>query len=86
MPRAIGVLAMEHIAVGLVEDGTLAAPIRVFPPLGSSSVGLHAMPPDKIAETIKTEILAVAGDHLAQGSSCRPRSTRCCRQGCRCTY
>jgi glucokinase len=62
MPRAIGVLAMEHIAVGLVEDGTLAAPIRVFPPLGSSSVGLHAMPPDKIAETIKTEILAVAGD------------------------
>ena len=63
MPRAIGVLAMEHIAVGLVENGTLAAPIRVFPPLGSSSVGLHAMPPDKIAETIKTEILAVAGDH-----------------------
>jgi glucokinase len=61
MARAVGVLAMEHIAVGLVEDGTLAAPIRVYPPLGSSSVGLHGMPPEQIAETIKSEILAVAG-------------------------
>jgi glucokinase len=61
MSRAIGVLAMEHIAVGLVEDGALAGPIRVYPPLGSSSVGLHAMPPEQIAETIRTEILAVAG-------------------------
>jgi glucokinase len=61
MSRAIGVLAMEHIAVGLVEDGALAGPIRVYPPLGSSSVGLHAMPPEQIAETIRTEMLAVAG-------------------------
>jgi glucokinase len=61
MSRGIGVLAMEHIAVGLVEDGALAGPIRVYPPLGSSSAGLHAMPPEQIAETIRAEILAVAG-------------------------
>jgi glucokinase len=61
MSRAIGVLAMEHIAVGLVEDGALAGSIRVYPPLGSSSVGLHGMPPEQIAETIRAEILAVAG-------------------------
>jgi predicted NBD/HSP70 family sugar kinase len=61
MSRAIGVLAMEHIAVGIVEDGTLAGPVRVYPPHGSPSVGLHAMPPEQIAETIRTEILALAG-------------------------
>ena len=61
MSRAIGVLAMEHIAVGLVEDGALAGPVRVYPPRGSPSVGLHAMPPEQIAETIRTEIVAVAG-------------------------
>jgi glucokinase len=61
MSRGIGVLAMEHIAVGLVEDGALAGPVRVYPPLGSSSAGLHAMPPEQIAETIRAEILAVAG-------------------------
>ena len=61
MARAVGVLAMEHIAVGLVEGGTLAGPIRVYPPPGSSSVGLHGMPPEQIAETIRTEILAAAG-------------------------
>src|SRR5262245_32581869 len=61
MSRAMGVLAMEHIAVGLVEDRALAGPVRVYPPVGSPSAGLHAMPPEQIAETIRTEILAVAG-------------------------
>jgi glucokinase len=61
MQRAIGVLAMEHIAVGLVENGALAGPIRVYPSNGSSSVGLHSMPPEQIAETIRTEIQAAAG-------------------------
>jgi glucokinase len=67
MSRAVGVLAMEHIAVGLVEDGRLAGPIRVYPPLGSSSSGLHAMPPEQIAEAIRTEILAVAGGAAVDG-------------------
>jgi glucokinase len=62
MARAIGVLAMEHIAVGLVENSALVGPVRIYPSDGSPSIGLHSMPPEQIAETIRIEIEAAAGD------------------------
>ena len=60
MGRAIGVLAMEHIAVGLVEDHHLVGPIRVFPDDRSASSPLQSMPADQIAETICAQMKAAA--------------------------
>jgi glucokinase len=65
MGRAIGVLAMEHIAVGLVEDHRLVGPIRVYPDDASASSPLQSMPADQIAETICAQIGEVAqGERL----------------------
>ena len=52
MRRAIGVLAMEHIAVGLVESHRLVGPMHIYPPDGSASNPLQSMPADQIAEMI----------------------------------
>jgi glucokinase len=63
MGRAIGALAMEHIAVGLVEDHRLVGPIRVFPDDGTASSPLQSMPADQIAETICAKIKEVGQGH-----------------------
>ena len=60
MGRAIGVLAMEHIAVGLVEDHRLVGPVRVYPDDRSARSPLQSMPADQIAETICAQMKAVA--------------------------
>jgi glucokinase len=59
MGRAIGVLAMEHIAVGLVEDHRVVGPIRVYPDDRAASSPLQGMPADQIAETICAQMRAV---------------------------
>lgn len=59
MGRAIGALAMEHIAVGLVEDHRLVGPVRVQTG-GPGSIPLQSMPADQIAETICAKIREVA--------------------------
>lgn len=60
MRRAIGVLAMEHIAAGLVEDHRLQGAMRVYPDGGSPEGRLQTMPAEQIAEAIGTQIEAAA--------------------------
>ncbi len=60
MGRAIGVLAMEHIAVGLVEDHGLVGPVRLYPDDRSARSPLQSMPADQIAETICLQMKEVA--------------------------
>ncbi len=55
----IGVLAAEHIAVGLVNDHQLISPLRVFPPVDSDSDFLNELPKDEIARRIAEQIEAV---------------------------
>jgi glucokinase len=56
MARAIGVLAPEHLAVGLVEDGKLVGPLHTFPEGQSQSDELRGMPPEEIAGCIVQQI------------------------------
>ena len=60
MRRAIGVLAMEHIAVGLVENHRLVGPMHLYPADGSASSPLQSMPADQIAEMICAQMNEVA--------------------------
>ena len=59
MPKTVGVLVMEHIAVGLVEGNKLAAPPSLYPEQGSSADALLAMPAENIGERIKQQIADV---------------------------
>ena len=67
MARTIGVMAMEHIAVGLVEDNRLIGEARVFPDNDCDT--LAEMPAEQIAQGIAAQIQAVAegGDIAAIG-------------------
>jgi len=56
MRRTAGVLVMEHIAVGLVEDGKVVGPLRRYPEKLDSSEALLSMPADKIAECIRQQL------------------------------
>ena len=59
MPKTVGVLVMEHIAVGLVEGNKLSAPPSLYPEQGSSADALLAMPAESIGERIKQQIADV---------------------------
>ena len=62
----IGVLAAEHIAVGLVNHHQLVGSLRVFPPVDSDSDFLIELPNDEIARRIAEQIEAVAdGQEIA---------------------
>ncbi len=56
MPRSIGVLAREHIAVGLVEEHQVVAPVLVFPGKGDDPDALQAIPAEAIGERIREQI------------------------------
>ncbi len=58
MRRTIGVLVMEHIAVGLVEDNKVVGPLAVYPQ-GVLDV-LAGMPAESIGDCIKEQIESVA--------------------------
>jgi glucokinase len=60
MPKTVGVLVMEHIAVGLVEDNKLVGSIQLYPERGTSLDALQAMPAEGIGECIRQQITAVA--------------------------
>jgi len=66
MERAIGALAMEHIAVGLVEDHHLAEPMRVYPEERAPSNALQSMPADQIAEAICAQVEAASRGHAIE--------------------
>lgn len=58
MTRTIGVMAMEHIAVGLVEENRLVGEKRVFPEDAYDS--LAEMPAEEIAQGIARQVQAAA--------------------------
>jgi glucokinase len=58
MTRTIGVMAMEHIAVGLVEDHQLAGAKRVFPDTQSEYDSLAEMPAEQITQGIAAQVQA----------------------------
>ncbi len=60
MGKTVGVLVMDHIAVGLVEDNKILAPLRLYPEEGSSVDALQAMPAESIGDRIKEQIETVA--------------------------
>src|SRR5215472_6846301 len=51
MALSIGVLAAEHVAVGLVDGHRLVKSLRMLDPEGKGDT-LHAMPADEIARSI----------------------------------
>jgi predicted NBD/HSP70 family sugar kinase len=57
--RSIGVTTAEHIAAGLVEGNRLVGKLHLFVE-DSEADALHGMPSERIAQTIATQILAVA--------------------------
>ena len=60
MHSAVGVLVMEHIAVGLVENNKLAGPLNIYPEKGASLDALQSMPAENIGDCIRQQIDAVA--------------------------
>jgi glucokinase len=63
MARTIGVLATEHIAVGLVEGHKLVGAIRRFPATESPADQLGGMPAQEIVAALAEQIAAVAVEH-----------------------
>jgi glucokinase len=59
MGKTVGVLVMEHIAVGLVEGNKLVASPSIYPEQGSSADALLSLPAESIGERIKQQIAAV---------------------------
>lgn len=60
MPKSVGVLVMEHIAVGLVENNQLSGSLNIYPEKGTSLDALQSMPADNIGDCIRQQIDAVA--------------------------
>jgi glucokinase len=60
MPKCVGVLVMEHIAVGLVENNKLAGPLSLYPEKGTSLDALQSMPAENIGDCIQQQINDVA--------------------------
>ena len=60
MRRTVGVLVMEHIAVGLVEDNKIVGSLQLYPERGTSLDALQAMPAEGIGECIRQQIASVS--------------------------
>jgi predicted NBD/HSP70 family sugar kinase len=60
MSRTVGVLAAEHIAVGLVEGTRLAGPVRVFPDEPGGADSLAGLPAEEIARRIVDQVMRAA--------------------------
>lgn len=66
MSKTVGVLVMEHIAVGLVDGTAALGPLLVHPESAESLDPLQSMPADSIAECIRQQIeKAAAGAEIA---------------------
>lgn len=65
MGRTIGVLAMEHVAVGVVEGDRIAGAVRVFPERGEAADMMRDMPGEEIAESVRRQVeLAAEGKEV----------------------
>ncbi len=60
MRRAIGITTAERIAVGVVENGKLAGPLRIYPPEGAAADELLSIPAEHFAHAIREQIEAIA--------------------------
>jgi glucokinase len=61
MHRTVGVLVMEHIAVGLVEDGKVHGPLQIYPEKTESLDPLQSMPVDGIVDCIRQMVEKAGG-------------------------
>jgi glucokinase len=61
MSRTVGVLVMEHIAVGLVEGHRVLGALSVFPDKTQPLDPLLSMPAEGIADCIRAQVEKVAG-------------------------
>lgn len=60
MGKTVGILVMEHIAVGLVEGHKTAGSLRLYPKKSDSADALLSMPAEKIAECMRQQIEELA--------------------------
>jgi predicted NBD/HSP70 family sugar kinase len=60
MAKSVGVLVMEHIAVGLVENNQLVGPVNLYPEKGTSLDALQSMPVENLGDCVRKQIEAVA--------------------------
>src|SRR5467141_2244486 len=60
MGKSVGVLVMEHIAVGLVENNKLVGTLSLYPEQGASLDALQSMPAENIGDCIQQQIDAAA--------------------------
>ena len=61
MRRTVGVLVMEHIAVGLVEGHKVLGPPNIFPEKVESLDPLQSMPAEGIVDCIRRQVEKVSG-------------------------
>jgi glucokinase len=61
MSRTVGVLVMEHIAAGLVDDHKVVGPLKLFPETAQTLDPLQSMPSTDIAECIRGLVEKAAG-------------------------
>jgi len=60
MAKSVGVLVMEHIAVGLVENNQLIGQVNLYPEKGTSLDALQSMPAENLGDCMRKQIDAVA--------------------------
>jgi glucokinase len=63
MAKTVGVLVMEHIAVGLVEGNKIISPLNLYPEKTDSADALISLPAESIGQRIKQQIDAVSQGH-----------------------
>src|SRR6202140_5685660 len=56
MRRTVGVLVMEHIAVGLVEGDKVVGPLNIFPEKSQTLDPLQSMPAESIVDGIRQQV------------------------------
>ncbi len=61
MRRTVGVLVMEHIAVGLVEGHKVVGPLNIYPEKSQTLDPLQSMPAEGIVDCIRRQVEKVAG-------------------------
>src|SRR2546430_14981354 len=62
MRRTVGVLVMEHIAVGLVEGDKVVGPLNIFPEKSQTLDPLQSMPAESIVEYVRQQVEKVASE------------------------
>src|SRR5437879_10807439 len=80
MRRTVGVLVMEHIAVGLVEGHKVVGPLNIYPEKSQMLDPLQSMPAEGIVDCIRRQVEKVArGEKIeADRKSTRLNSSHRC--------